>query len=53
LDRQRVNIILDYLFTEDSEEDISHHKNIRKAIEEPIHTNEDADFTQEEIENTI
>jgi 3-keto-L-gulonate-6-phosphate decarboxylase len=50
---ERVNVILDYLFTEDSEEENSHHKNIRKAIEEPIHTNEDADFTQEEIKNTI
>ena len=46
------NVILDYLFTEDSGEDNLHHKNIRKAIEEPIHTDEDAEFTQEEI-NTI
>jgi hypothetical protein len=51
---ETVNVILDYLFTEDSEEDNSHHKNIRKAIEEPIHINEDGDFTQEEVKkNTI
>jgi hypothetical protein len=47
---ETVNVILDYHFTEDSEEDNSHHKNIIKSIEEPIRTNEDADFTQEEIE---
>jgi len=47
------NVILDYLFTEDSGEDNLHHKNIRKAIEEPIHTDDDAEFTQEEIKNTI
>ena len=50
---ETVNVILDYLFTEDSKEDNLYHKNIRKAIEEPIYTNEDADFTQEEIKNTI
>jgi hypothetical protein len=50
---ETVNVILDYLFTEDGEEDNSHHKIIRKAIEEPIHTIEGADFTQEEIKNTI
>jgi hypothetical protein len=42
---KQVNVIFDYVFTEDSEEENSHHKNIRKAIEEPIHTNEDAYFT--------
>ena len=46
---ETVNIILDYLFTEDSGEDNLHHKNLRKAIEETIHTDEDAEFTQEEI----
>ena len=50
---ETVKVILDYLFTEDSVEDNLHHKNIRKAIEEPIQTDEDAEFTQEEIKNTI
>ena len=50
---ETVNVILDYLFTEDSEEDNLHHKNIRHSIEEPIHTIEDVDFIQEEIKNTI
>ena len=49
---ETANIILDYLFTEDSGED-NHHKNIKKAIEEPVHTDDDAEFTQEEIKNTI
>ena len=47
------NAILDYLFTEDSGENNLHHKNIRKAIEETIHTDEDAEFNPEEIQNTI
>jgi hypothetical protein len=50
---ETVNVILDCLFTEDSEEDNLHHKNVRKAIEDPIHTNKDAHFSQEEIKNTI
>ena len=47
------NVILDYLFTEDSGEDNLHHKNMRKATDEPIHTDDDAEFNQEEIKNTI
>jgi hypothetical protein len=47
------NVILDYLFTEDSGEDSLHHKNIRKAIEEPIHTDDDAEFTEKEKKNTM
>jgi hypothetical protein len=49
---ETVNVILDSLFTENSEEDNSHHKNITKAIEEPMHTTEEAEYTQEEIKNT-
>jgi len=49
---EKANIILDYLFTEDSGEDNLHYKNIRKAIEEPIYTDDDEEFTQE-IKNTI
>ena len=48
---ETVNVILDYIFTEDSEEDNLHHKKIRQSIEEPIHTTEDVDFTQEEIKH--
>ena len=47
--QETLNVILDYLFREDSGEDNLHHKNIRKAIEEPIHTDKYAEFTQEEI----
>jgi len=50
---ETANVILDYLFTEDSGENNLHHKNIRKATEEPIHTDDDAEFTQEGIQNTI
>jgi hypothetical protein len=50
---ETINVILDHLFTEDSGEENLHHKSIRKAIEEPIHTEDDAEFTQEEIKNTI
>ena len=49
---ETANVICDYLFTEDSGEDNLHHKNI-KNIEEPIHTDDNAEFTQEEIKNTI
>ena len=45
---ETVNVILDYLFTEDTGENL-HHTNIRKAIEEPVNTDEDTEFTQEEI----
>ena len=46
-------VILYYLFTEDSGEDNLHHRNIKKVIEEPVHTDDDAEFTQEKIKNTI
>jgi hypothetical protein len=34
-------------------EKFNHHNSIRKIIEEPIHTCDDTDFTQEEIKQTI
>jgi len=49
---ETANVIVDYLCTEDSGEDNLRHKNIKKAIEEPVHTDDDAEFTQEEIKNT-
>jgi len=39
---ERANVILDYIFTEDSGEDNLHSQNIRKAIEKPILTDDDA-----------
>jgi hypothetical protein len=41
--------MLDHLITDDGEEENQHHKNIRKMIEEPIYTRDDAEFTQGEI----
>jgi hypothetical protein len=46
-----MNIMLDYLITEDGEEEKQHHKN--KMIEEPIYTRDDVEFTQGEIKQTI
>jgi hypothetical protein len=45
--------MLDYLITEDREEENQHHKNIRKMTEEPINTRDDGEFTQGEIKQTI
>jgi hypothetical protein len=46
--------MLDRLITDDiEEEEISNHKNIRKTIEDPIHTCDDTEFIQGEIKQTI
>jgi hypothetical protein len=50
---ETANVIFDCRFTDDSGEDNLHHKNIRKATVEPIQTDDDAEFTQEEKKNTI
>ena len=50
---ETLNAILDYLLTEDSLLDNPHHKTVRRVIEEPIHTNEDVDFSREEVQNAI
>ena len=50
---ETLNAILDYLLTEDSLLDNPHHKTVRRAIEEPIHTNEEVDFSREEVQNAI
>ena len=42
-----------HLFTEDTEEDTLHHKNIRRTIEESIRTGNDLEFSGEEIKHTI
>ena len=51
--QETMNIMLDHLFTEDTEEDTLHHKNIRKNSEEPICTGGDLEFSREEIKNLL
>jgi hypothetical protein len=51
--QETMNVMLDHLFTGDTEEDTLHHKNIRKTIEEPICTSDDLEFSREEIKHTI
>jgi len=48
-----MNTTLDHLITDGREEENQHHKNIRKMIEEPIYTSDDAEFTQGEIKQSI
>ena len=43
---ETVNVMLDQLLTDDAEEENQHHRNIRKIIEEPIYTRDDAKFTE-------
>jgi hypothetical protein len=43
--QETMNTLLDYLSTEDREEDTLHHKNIRKNLEKPINTSEDDEFS--------
>jgi hypothetical protein len=50
---ETMNIMTDYLITYDEEEENQHRKNIRKMVDEPIHTSDDAEFTQGEIKQTI
>jgi tRNA(Ile)-lysidine synthase TilS/MesJ len=52
--KETMEIKLECHFSEDSEEgEIQHHKNVRKYIEEPTNTNEDVEFSQAEIKQTI
>jgi hypothetical protein len=52
--QETMNIMLDYIITEDEEEeDTYYHNSIRKMMEEPIHTCDDTEFTQGEIKQTI
>ena len=50
--QETVNEILDHLYKGDGEEN-PHHKSIRKAVDEPIHTEDDVEFTPEETKHTI
>ena len=50
---QTLNTILDYILTEEKEIDNLHHQIIWKATEEPIYTDDDVDFSREEIKNVI
>ena len=50
--QETINEILDHLYKEDGEEK-PNHKTIRKAVEEPIHTEDDVEFTPDEIKHTI
>jgi hypothetical protein len=51
--QETINEILDQLYKEDGGEENPHHKSIRKAVDEPIHTEDDVEFTPEEIQRTI
>ena len=51
--QETMNAVLDYLYTEDREEETLHHKTLRKNLEEPINTSDDEEFSREEIKQTI
>jgi hypothetical protein len=44
---------LDYLFEEDNTEENTYQRTIRKAVEEPINTNDDVKFSREEVKQVI
>ena len=46
---ETMNTMLDHLIKDDGEEENQNHKNIRKMIEEPIYTSDDAELTQGEV----
>jgi hypothetical protein len=48
---ETLNKILDYILTEEKEIDNLHHQIICNAIEETIYTDDDTDFSREEIKN--
>jgi hypothetical protein len=48
-----INIMLHNFITDDKEEETYYHKNIRKTIEESVHTCDDIGFTEGEIKQTI
>jgi hypothetical protein len=50
---ETLNTILDNILTEGKEIDNLHHQTIWKATEEPIYTDDDLDFSREEIKNVI
>ena len=46
--QETINEILDYLYKEGDGEETPYHKSIRKAVDEPIHTEDDMEFTPED-----
>jgi len=50
---ETMNTMFVHLITDNGDEENQHHKNIRKMIEEPIYTRDDAEFTQVQIKQTI
>ena len=51
--QETMEVMLDYLFKENSEEKNSHQKKLRRTIEEPIRTSDDVQFSREEIKHAI
>jgi hypothetical protein len=52
--RETIQCILEYLIPKDEEaEETDHHKRVTKLIVEPIDTEDDRDFSTEEIRQTI
>ena len=51
--QETMNALLDYLYTEDREEETLYHKTLRKNLEELINTSDDEEFSREEIKQTI
>jgi len=43
---EKMNTMLEHLITDDGEEEDQNHKNIRKMIEEPIYTSEEAELNK-------
>jgi hypothetical protein len=46
--QETMEVLADHFFEEDKVEENTHHKTIRKAVEEPINTSDDAKFSREE-----
>jgi hypothetical protein len=51
--KETINEILNHPHKEDEGEENPHHKSIRKAVDKLIHTEDDVEFTPEEIKHTI
>jgi hypothetical protein len=51
--QETMEVMLDYLFKEDSEEENSYPKKLRKTTEEPIRTSNDVQFSRKEIKHVI
>ena len=52
--RETIQCALEYLIPKDDKtEETEYHKRVRKSIEEPMETEDDRDFTTEEIRQTI